>query len=41
MITYSSVNTMEEEQLHDYLTEIRAELFGIGNLLNEYYFANS
>ena len=41
MITYSSVNTMEEEQLHNYLREIKAELFGIGNLLNEYYFANS
>jgi len=41
MITYSSVNTMEDEQLHNYLKEIKAELFGIGNLLNEYYFANS
>lgn len=41
MITYSSVHTMEEEQLHNYLREIKTELFGIGNLLNEYYFANS
>ncbi|MHC8949816.1 alpha-E domain-containing protein [Sphingobacterium hungaricum] len=41
MITYSSVHTMEEQQLHQFLTEIRSELFGIGNLLNEYYFANS
>ncbi|SES27275.1 alpha-E domain-containing protein [Pedobacter rhizosphaerae] len=41
MITYSSVNTMAEEELHRYLTEIRSELYGIGNLLNEYYFANS
>jgi len=41
MITYSSVNTMAEDQLHLYLTEIKTELFGIGNLLNEYYFANS
>ncbi|MBC6111931.1 alpha-E domain-containing protein [Pedobacter fastidiosus] len=41
MITYSSVNTMGEEELHNYLTQIRAELFGIGSSLNEYYFANS
>jgi len=41
MITYSSVNNMEDEELHQYLTEIRSELYGIGNLLNEYYFANA
>jgi len=41
MITYSSVHTMKEEDLHNYLTQIRSELFGIGHQLNEYYFANS
>ncbi|WP_443938622.1 alpha-E domain-containing protein [Pedobacter sp. MW01-1-1] len=41
MNTYSSVNTMSDEVLHKYLTEIRSELYGIANMLNEYYFANS
>jgi len=40
-ITYSSVYSMKEEGLHNYLVKVRNELFGIGNLLNEYYFANS
>jgi uncharacterized alpha-E superfamily protein len=40
-IKYSSVKSMRQEGLHDFLTEIRAELFGIGYALNEYYFANS
>lgn len=40
-ITYSSVNSMKAEGLHNYLVKIRSELYGIGNLLNEYYFANS
>ncbi|QIL37911.1 alpha-E domain-containing protein [Pedobacter sp. HDW13] len=40
-ITYSSVYSMKEEGLHNYLVKVRSELFGIGNLLNEYYFANS
>ncbi|HKG06215.1 MAG TPA: alpha-E domain-containing protein, partial [Pedobacter sp.] len=40
-ITYSSVYTIKEEGLHNYLVKIRNGLYGIGNLLNEYYFANS
>ena len=40
-IKYSSVKTIREEGLHDFLTQIRSELFGIGNKLNEHYFANS
>jgi uncharacterized alpha-E superfamily protein len=40
-IKYSSVKTVETEGLHDYLLQIRAELYGIGNALNEYYFAHS
>jgi len=40
-IIYSSVYSMKEEDLHNYLVKIRNELFGIGNLLDEYYFANS
>jgi uncharacterized alpha-E superfamily protein len=40
-IKYSSVKNMREEGLHDFLTNIRAELFGIGYALNDYYFANS
>jgi uncharacterized alpha-E superfamily protein len=40
-IKYSSVKSIEEEGLHLFLTQIRSELFGIGNALNEHYFANS
>jgi uncharacterized alpha-E superfamily protein len=40
-IKYSSVKSIDEEGLHLYLTQIRKELYGIGNSLNEYYFANS
>jgi uncharacterized alpha-E superfamily protein len=40
-IKYSSVKTIEQEGLHVFLTQIRSELFGIGNALNEHYFANS
>jgi uncharacterized alpha-E superfamily protein len=40
-ITYSSVNTMKAEGLHDYLLKIRNEIYGVGNLLDKYYFANS
>ncbi|WP_259066238.1 alpha-E domain-containing protein [Mucilaginibacter sp. X4EP1] len=40
-IKYSSVKTIEQEGLHSFLTQIRKELYGIGNALNEYYFANS
>ncbi|MES2454671.1 MAG: alpha-E domain-containing protein [Bacteroidota bacterium] len=37
-ITYSSVYTIKEEGLHNYLVKIRNGLYGIGNLLHEYYF---
>jgi uncharacterized alpha-E superfamily protein len=37
-ITYSSVYTIKEEGLHNYLVKIRNGLYGIGNLLQENYF---
>jgi uncharacterized alpha-E superfamily protein len=40
-IKYSSVKSIREEGLHQFLTQTRKELYGIGNSLNEYYFANS
>src|SRR6201996_1348451 len=40
-IKYSSVKSIEQDGLHQYLQQIRKELYGIGNALNEYYFANS
>ena len=40
-IKYSSVKSIEQEGLHVFLTQIRKELYGIGNSLNEHYFANS
>jgi uncharacterized alpha-E superfamily protein len=40
-IKYSSIKTIREEGLHNYLTQIRGELYGIANRLNEYYFAHS
>jgi len=40
-ITYSSVYSMKSEGLHNYLVKVRSELYGIGNLMDEYYFANS
>jgi uncharacterized alpha-E superfamily protein len=40
-IKYSSVKSIEDEGLHTFLTQIRSELHGIGNALNEHYFANS
>ena len=40
-IKYSSIKTIADEGLHSYLSQIRGELYGIGNRLNEYYFAHS
>jgi uncharacterized alpha-E superfamily protein len=40
-IKYSSVKTIKDEGLHLFLTQIRSQLFGIGNALNNHYFANS
>jgi uncharacterized alpha-E superfamily protein len=40
-IKYSSVRSIRAEGLHVFLTQIRTELYGVGNSLNEYYFANS
>src|SRR6185437_1874219 len=40
-IKYSSVKSIKDEGLHLFLTQIRKELYGIGNALNEHYFANS
>src|ERR1700748_2674956 len=39
-IKYSSVKTIRTEGLHDYLAQIRTELYSIGNALSEHYFAN-
>jgi uncharacterized alpha-E superfamily protein len=40
-IKYSSVKSIEDEGLHLFLTQVRDDLHGIGNALNEHYFANS
>jgi uncharacterized alpha-E superfamily protein len=40
-IKYSSVKSIRDEGLHTFLTQIRSQLFGIGNALNNHYFANS
>lgn len=40
-IKYSSVKSIEEEGLHLFLTQVREDLYGIGNALNEHYFAHS
>jgi uncharacterized alpha-E superfamily protein len=40
-IKYSSVKTIKDEGLHLFLTQIRSQLFGIGDALNNRYFANS
>jgi uncharacterized alpha-E superfamily protein len=40
-IKYSSVRSISQEGLHAFLTQIRSELYGIANSLNEHYFANS
>jgi uncharacterized alpha-E superfamily protein len=40
-IKYSSVQSIRDEGLHTFLSQIRGELYGIGNRLNEYYFAHS
>jgi uncharacterized alpha-E superfamily protein len=40
-IKYSSVKSIEQDGLHTFLTQIRSGLYGIGNSLNEHYFANS
>ncbi|MDB5143036.1 MAG: alpha-E protein [Mucilaginibacter sp.] len=40
-IKYSSVKTIKDEGLHLFLTQIRSQLFGIGDALNNHYFANS
>jgi len=40
-IKYSSVKSIEQDGLHTFLTQIHSGLYGIGNALNEHYFANS
>ncbi|MFC0518476.1 alpha-E domain-containing protein [Mucilaginibacter angelicae] len=40
-IKYSSVKSIRQEGLHLFLTQIRSELYGVGNSLNQHYFANS
>ena len=40
-IKYSSVKTIKEEGLHLFLTQMRSQLYGIGDALNNHYFANS
>ena len=40
-IKYSSVRSIKQEGLHTFLAQIRGELYGISDALNEFYFANS
>jgi len=40
-IKYSSVKSIREDGLHTFLAQIRRELYGIANNLNEYYFGHS
>jgi uncharacterized alpha-E superfamily protein len=40
-IKYSSVSSIEEDGVINFLDQIRKELYGIGTSLNEHYFANS
>ncbi len=40
-VKYSSVQSIRQEGLHDYLTALKTELFGIGNALSKHYFAYS
>lgn len=40
-IKYSSVKSISQEGLHEYLIRVKDDLYQIGNQLNEYYFANS
>lgn len=40
-IKYSSVKTIKEEGLHLFLTQLRSQLYGIGDVMNNHYFANS
>ncbi|UEG53996.1 alpha-E domain-containing protein [Mucilaginibacter daejeonensis] len=40
-IKYSSAQSIRHVGLHQYLTQIRQDLFAIGTSLNEHYFANS
>lgn len=40
-VKYSSVQSIRQEGLHDYLTTLKNELFGIGNALSKHYFAYS
>ncbi|MBE7175947.1 MAG: alpha-E domain-containing protein [Mucilaginibacter polytrichastri] len=38
-VRYSSIWTIQEVGIHPYLSAIKNDLYGIGNALNEYYFA--
>ncbi|MCO4294395.1 alpha-E domain-containing protein [Solitalea sp. MAHUQ-68] len=38
-VKYSSVDGIYEEGLHNYLSHLKKELFGVGNALGEHYFA--
>jgi uncharacterized alpha-E superfamily protein len=40
-IKYSSVTSIEQEGINLFLKHLRRDLYGIGNSLNEHYFANS
>jgi len=40
-IKYSSVKSISQVGLHEYLSGVKRDLYNIGNSLNEYYFANS
>ncbi|PJJ83040.1 alpha-E domain-containing protein [Mucilaginibacter auburnensis] len=40
-IKYSSVRSIKQEGLHHFLAQIRSELYGISDAMNQYYFGNS
>ncbi len=40
-IKYSTIETIEEEGLHNYLYSVKKELYAIGNAVNVHYFAYS
>jgi uncharacterized alpha-E superfamily protein len=39
-VQYSNIEMIEKTGLHNYLAEVRKELYNIGNTLNTYYFAH-
>ncbi len=40
-VKYSSIKGLKQDELHLYLTEIKSELYGIGNAFNQTCFSLS